>query len=689
MRAFEPSAAVPPLGRQQSVGSRPRSGVPVVASPPRLPPRRGSRGVSVATNVSGDRSTLLHLRRSELAGWRTKSVFPSQRDGPNPHCFLPILKLRGLPFFCTRKHVCQWLGDLAAYLKDIIFVLEVDSLTTGFGLVTFHTSEAAYEAWQKLHKAAIVGKRFVEVFALFPPHCPLSRRVDAATVRSNEQPPVLTPPAPPQPPANGVAVPEPSAHCCFCGFPYWQHGDAGAAAFATLRLRRLMETGVVEHSPGLMHTAFLKVPALLFQDAGAVRRHEIDSFDPDAFWRAERGVLTLDELAGASFFDLLQVEAYHMRLLIAEIVDILLSTTPSETPLDPRHPPGTFSIADIGNRLSTRARAYLFLTETKLKNVLETFDEFFVLSDPVGPYSFYSVSVTAQLLSRGSMLIWSMQPYQLSRRGRRRDSGKKRATPSLALGRAISCAVSRPSHEDPPPLQRTHTPPADNNFSQVLVDFIKSAGLDSLMSADAASTTASSRRLSHWTPLAIPPPLEALTPANRSRTCPGRSSPQNALSPVAGLSVAAPWMLVSQPNIGSSEVPTPPPSSCSRQELLHDLLKQREEVDAKIEQALYSTSGSYTPKNPPSHHHHHQGGLGTFANDLMPLDNALMNSTPFEDLVIPPPEQPCFDACFDDILFDDRPVAATSRVTDTVPSPPTAGGLSQVEVSELLRALNR
>eukprot|EP01053_Blabericola_migrator_P012507 Blabericola_migrator_1__12506@NODE_791_length_6494_cov_76_751361_g560_i0_p2_GENE_NODE_791_length_6494_cov_76_751361_g560_i0NODE_791_length_6494_cov_76_751361_g560_i0_p2_ORF_typecomplete_len299_score15_31RRM_1/PF00076_22/0_011Limkainb1/PF11608_8/0_11_NODE_791_length_6494_cov_76_751361_g560_i026973593 len=281
MKAFESAPMPLPLARQQSAGSR-RPAIPAVAggngSPPKLPPRRGSRAVSA---VSGDRSTLLHLRRSELAGWRTKSVFPSQRDGPNPNCFLPILKLRGLPFFCTRKHVCQWLGDLAAYLKDIIFVLEVDALTTGFGLVTFHNSQAAYDAWQKLHKAPIVGKRFVEVFALFPPHCPLSRRVDS-TGRTEA---VATPPPPSMPasPAAAAALPDPQVQCCFCGFPYWQHSDQGVAAYATLRLRRLMDAGVIEHSPGLMHTAFLKVPALLFQDAGSVRRHEIDSFDPDLY----------------------------------------------------------------------------------------------------------------------------------------------------------------------------------------------------------------------------------------------------------------------------------------------------------------------------------------------------------------------------------------------------------------------
>eukprot|EP01054_Gregarina_sp_Poly1_P009587 Gregarina_sp_Poly_1__9586@NODE_605_length_7202_cov_256_472039_g465_i0_p2_GENE_NODE_605_length_7202_cov_256_472039_g465_i0NODE_605_length_7202_cov_256_472039_g465_i0_p2_ORF_typecomplete_len396_score37_50RRM_1/PF00076_22/0_013Limkainb1/PF11608_8/0_064CAP_N/PF01213_19/1_6PRIMA1/PF16101_5/7_7_NODE_605_length_7202_cov_256_472039_g465_i043315518 len=395
MKSFE-SLSIP-LSRQQSGGRRPPPRPPpppppLLSTPPKLPLRRGSRGLN-----SSDRSTLMHLRRSELAGWRTKSVFPSQREGPNPNCFLPILKLRGLPFFCTRKHVCQWLGDLASQLKDLIFVLEVDSLTTGFGLVTFHTSQAAYDAWQKLHKAPIVGKRFVEVFALFPPHCPLSRRESAAAAlgssglsaaRSLEPPAVTSGDG-----ANGAypsaPIPDPNLSCCFCGFPYWQHGDHGVASYATLRMRRLMNSGVLEYSPGLMHTAFLKVPALLFQDAGAVSRHEIDLFDPD-IWReqcglsiaSETGVLSLEGLDSAlrspsnqvfsdrfsTFFDLLRVESYHMRILISEITDILVKAKRLLIPSPGefiRQRPGTLSIADIGNRLSTRARAYLFLTEIK------------------------------------------------------------------------------------------------------------------------------------------------------------------------------------------------------------------------------------------------------------------------------------------------------------------------------------
>lgn len=731
--------------------------------------------------------------------------------------------------------MCQWLGDLSIYLKDLIFVLEVDSLTTGFGLVTFHTPQAAYDAWQKLHKAPIVGKRFVEVFALFPPHCPLSRRADtmgSTTTSNGRTAPELAPSSPPTSNVdntvagsgnNGGLIPDPHQQCRFCGFSYWQHGDHGVAAFATLRLRRLMDTGIIAHSPGLMHTAFLKVPALLFQDAGAVSRHEVETFDPD-LWHEKRGesllsepgVVSLDALEknnsgiwtdrSSTFFDLLQVESYHMRILISEVANILMTYQnelqkqrchlgPSNFTADRnsnirKQPPGTLSIADIGNRLSTRARAYLFLTETKLKNVLETFEEFFILSEPIGPYPFYSVSLTPQLLSKGSMLIWNLQPYQLSRRGRRRDPNRKatsgevlslqplerRSTqiastqiayghsaansvvpsaspnlpPLLSLSRATSCAVSRVPDSDAdasfnlsPSIrhQRLRTPPtpmildtypenvnqdifcasgfnlpaqptSEEPLSQVLVDFIKSAGLESIMSAD--STASSSRRLSQWT-TGVPPGLEdvpplcsALTPASRSRTCPGcrqdfsanscNNNSRQVASPVARGHTRPSWLLVSQ--AASERLPMMDPV-LERQQLISNLLKERDEVEAKIEEALNCPTPLPALQHPDQNScmPHVSKGLGTFANDLMPVDNFPLMYDPNGDEIIEPS---CTDLTFDhldDFLLNERVQnIRRSHELGTGPPPPpppsshmasSSSRLTPIEVSELLRALDR
>eukprot|EP01054_Gregarina_sp_Poly1_P009588 Gregarina_sp_Poly_1__9587@NODE_605_length_7202_cov_256_472039_g465_i0_p3_GENE_NODE_605_length_7202_cov_256_472039_g465_i0NODE_605_length_7202_cov_256_472039_g465_i0_p3_ORF_typecomplete_len388_score50_54_NODE_605_length_7202_cov_256_472039_g465_i057526915 len=387
-----------------------------------------------------------------------------------------------------------------------------------------------------------------------------------------------------------------------------------------------------------------------------------------------------------------------------------------------------------------------------------------------------------------------MQPYQLSRRGRRREShrgGGKSSTPevlrlqplerrsthiastqlagqaSLAassasvglsptngspcaqlsgvcLARATSCAA----HRDPPNYdfdgglltspsfhhRRSKTPSspgldvgtatttADDEaptaangepLSQALVDFIKSVpGLDSLVAADSGG--ASSRRLSHWAPTGISPPLGALTLGSRSSTAPGMRSPWINQSPGPGGDMEnsefpfhysmrrngvspteegnRPW--VATGGVESMHFRQTPErtSSYERQQLINTLLRQKEEVEAKIEQALNYSVPLLPPVMPQYQPPQEPGsqpvgkGLGTFANDLLPMENIpllldQLNDFPFDQ--------------WEEFLVDDMQ-GANSNITPLGQEPPmhpshslVASGYSNVELSHLLKALDR
>lgn len=326
----------------------------------------------------------------------------------------------------------------------------------------------ALTAWRILHKKPIVGKRFVEVFGLFPPHCPLRRR-DAGKQSPSEYIFEMA--------ESGVV--RKSGLCPFCGFPLTSHADFGIAAMASARMRQLLRISaskIPTRFEGLMDIAFLSVPALLYQDAGAVSRTEVDLFDPEATLR--RGglgvfdsVISLSQLemyVGATkslsetvFFNLMEISGYDMRELLSEVVDTLLNRRRfTHNVLQSRS--SVLSIAEIGSALSIRARAYLFITELKLRNFLEYYPDIFVVVAPTDSEHFFSVSLRTLSVSNCSSSIALMDPFQLARRRRsNRDSpteNGKRGTqikrsrskkdtprfrnPVIELQRAVSCLNS-------------------------------------------------------------------------------------------------------------------------------------------------------------------------------------------------------------------------------------------------------
>lgn len=153
--------------------------------------------------------------------------------------------------------------------------------------------DAALLAWQSLHKKPISSKRFVEVFALFPPHCPLHRRssvIDNSTLspmsaHGNNMRTFRAGSVPSNVLAETAAA-GCTEVCPFCLSPFSCHADGGAAAKATATLIERQKT-MHTLSLSLMHTGFLKVPALLYPDAGLVTRTEVDTFNPDAWQRSE------------------------------------------------------------------------------------------------------------------------------------------------------------------------------------------------------------------------------------------------------------------------------------------------------------------------------------------------------------------------------------------------------------------
>ncbi|EZG79404.1 hypothetical protein GNI_026550 [Gregarina niphandrodes] len=110
------------------------------------------------------------------------------------------------------------------------------------------------------------SKRFIEVFCLLPPHCPLSKK-------GHDQRRGLLRPS--------CGVEDPRSGCGFCGAPYAQHGDNGHASVAASALLRQ-----TEYPRGLMSTVFLKVPALIYHDINPATAFDMQLFNPDA-WQPE------------------------------------------------------------------------------------------------------------------------------------------------------------------------------------------------------------------------------------------------------------------------------------------------------------------------------------------------------------------------------------------------------------------
>lgn len=521
------------------------------------------------------------LRKSELAGWRTRSLLP-----PSLHHFLPIIKLRGLPFYASSAEVLSWLASYGFdenQIDELVMVQEVDSeINSGFALVTFLTMESARRAWLTMHKKPI-AKRFIEVFCLLPPCCPLIKKgtdegggdrgggggggganglggsmssnsthrqhngsscgSPALAHRTTRDVSFLQPninllgsvngsagqyynhfhnnfvgsPAWSRsseetvathqlalnrdsrspsngPRSNGVQqqrqssgeggsiyasssvnnsqAPMANSHspteqlmCAFCSAALNQHLDHGTASLEALNI--LVSCQMKGSLPkGLMNTQYLNVPALVYNEVTPASAFDLQLYNPKSWCRnnqisnqsrptvmrlptafEETGIDSaaadlVYTIGNTEYIDLMRCMAlYNIRKLLLELYFTV-------------NLHGCITLACLANFLSQQARAYLFITETKLQTLLQQYNHFFAL------------------VSESNGLLVSIQPgmteYTIRSIGSSELTRKKRK----GLERSVSTRTFQgPVHLGSPSargLYTTATPPSLNRRKRQL-----------------------------------------------------------------------------------------------------------------------------------------------------------------------------------------------------------------------------